>query len=156
MHSLYCIPVSASKQIGTTVRSRCPSSFLGLKPSKVNGAVVISFNNAEISVSERLDYSTTWDDYDRVEGDFYNAQIISTNDIGVATQAQLHFVLATFLATFSRGMVVIDSVDEDERCLYVPRERIRKDVSSTVDHPKTEGDELVVKISWSSIIQSFA
>ncbi|KAH7462130.1 uncharacterized protein KRP23_14051 [Phytophthora ramorum] len=131
--------------------------FRGVSSLKqVYDALLFSINHAEISISERLGHVTVRDDYDSVEGKVYNARIVSTNDIGATTE--LNCIMFSQLLDETNdicsgepcGMVVIDSVDEDELYPYLSSERVRKDVSAafvlTTNQLQTEGDELVVTL----------
>ncbi|ETM35363.1 hypothetical protein L914_17711 [Phytophthora nicotianae] len=129
--------------------------FPGVKSLKqVYDAVLFSMNNVEISICERLGHITTRDDYDCADSSIYNARMISTDDMGVTTEVS-GIMFSRFFDSDDRsfsdapcGMLVIDSVDEDELYPYVPSERVRKDVSAafvlTADHP--QHDTLVVTL----------
>lgn len=121
--------------------------FPGVKSLKqVFGALLLSLNNAEINISERLGHLTVRDDYDCVDGNIVNARILSTNDIGATIEVN-SVMFAQFFGAEDGGfdetpcgIVVLDSVDEDELYPYEPSERIRKDISGafvlTVDRRK--------------------
>ncbi|KAF1772459.1 hypothetical protein PC116_g27056 [Phytophthora cactorum] len=102
---------------------------------QVYDALLFSVHNAEISISERLGHVTVRDDYEGVDGNIFNARIVSTNDDGVATELNCIMMSQLFDGTEGAsggepcGIVVLDSVDEDQLYPYVPSERIRKDVS---------------------------
>ncbi|KAG6610452.1 uncharacterized protein IUM83_06566 [Phytophthora cinnamomi] len=133
---------------------------------QVYDAVVFSFDNAEISISERLGHITTRYDYDGGDGNISNARIISTNEIGISTELNC-VMFSQFFDGDSRiypgatscGMVVIDSVDEDELYPYESKERIRKDVSSavvvTASGPQIEGTDLTVTLRRATFVKLY-
>ncbi|ETP49108.1 hypothetical protein F442_05281 [Phytophthora nicotianae P10297] len=103
---------------------------------QVYDALLFSVHNAEISISERLGHVTVRDDYEGIGGNIFNARIVSRNDDGVGTELNCVMMSQLFNGTegVSRGepcgLVVLDSVDEDQLYPYSPSERIRKDVSA--------------------------
>lgn len=114
--------------------------FSGVKSlQQVYDAVLFSMNNMEISICERLGHITTRDDYDCADSSIYNARMVSTNETGVSTEVS-GIMFSRFFDSSDRrsfsdapcGMLVIDSVDEDELYPYVPSERVRKDVSAAL------------------------
>ncbi|KAG7377491.1 hypothetical protein PHYPSEUDO_011545 [Phytophthora pseudosyringae] len=138
--------------------------FPGVKSlEQVYDAVLFSMNNVEISICERLGHLTTRDDYDCADSDIYNARMVSTNDMGITTEVSGIMFSRFFDSTDTSfagapcGMLVVDSVDEDELYPYVPSERVRKDVSAafvlTVDHPQAEDDELVVTLRRAAFVK---
>ncbi|KAF1795930.1 hypothetical protein GQ600_3008 [Phytophthora cactorum] len=138
--------------------------FPGVKSLKqVYDAVLFSMNNVEISICERLGHITTRDDYDCADSSIYNARMVSTNDMGITTEVS-GIMFSRFFDSTDRsftdtpcGMLVIDSVDEDELYPYVPSERVRKDVSAafvlTADKPQLEGDNLVVTLRRAAFVK---
>ncbi|KAL3660328.1 hypothetical protein V7S43_014482 [Phytophthora oleae] len=107
-------------------------------PMQVHDAVLFSNHNAEISISERLGHATTRDDYECGKSSIHNARIVSTNNIGVSTEvncvmfSQFFDGVAESFVCEPRGIIALESVDEDELYPYKSSERIRKDVSSAV------------------------
>ncbi|KAE8982008.1 hypothetical protein PF005_g23637 [Phytophthora fragariae] len=129
---------------------------------QVHEAVFYSVNNVEISISERLGHITIRDDYDGGDGNVHNARILSTNDIGISTELNCVMYSQFFDADDiypPRGMVVIDSVDEDELYPYKSNERIRKDVSSavvvTAYNPLVEGGDLTVVLRRAAFVKLY-
>ncbi|KAG6610553.1 uncharacterized protein IUM83_06564 [Phytophthora cinnamomi] len=111
--------------------------FPGVRSLKqVYESLIFSLNNAEISISERLGNVTVRDDYGDVNGNTFNSRIMSTGESGITTElncvmlSQLFDDASDVCGGQPCGMVIIDSVDEDDLYPYIPNERIRKDVSS--------------------------
>lgn len=123
------------------------------------------------SISERLGHVTVRDDHDGVDGNVFNARIVSTSDERVITELNCIVMSQLFEGTEGVsdgkpcGMVVIDSVDEDELYPYVPNERVSKDVSATfvlTSHQSertatTSGsaDELVVTLRRAAFVRLY-
>ncbi|KAG1690814.1 hypothetical protein DVH05_027861 [Phytophthora capsici] len=138
--------------------------FPGVKSLKqVYDAVLFSMNNVEISICERLGHITTRDDYECADSSIYNARMVSTNDIGITTEVSgimfsRFFSTAESFAGTPCGMLVIDSVDEDELYPYVPSERVRKDVSAafvlTADQEQEDGS-LVVTLRRAAFVKLY-
>ncbi|KAL3660327.1 hypothetical protein V7S43_014481 [Phytophthora oleae] len=136
--------------------------FPGVKSLKqVYDAVLFSMKNVEISICERLGHITTRDDYDCADSSIYNARMVSTNDMGITTEVSgimfsRFFYAADSFTGIPCGMLVIDSVDEDELYPYVPSERVRKDVSAafllTADQAQEE-DKLVVTLRRAAFVK---
>eukprot|EP00644_Phytophthora_capsici_P018738 jgi/Phyca11/512124/fgenesh2_kg.PHYCAscaffold_216_\ len=93
----------------------------------------------------------------------YNARMVSTNDIGITTEVSgimfsRFFSGAESFAGTPCGMLVIDSVDEDELYPYVPSERVRKDVSAvfvlTADQEQEDGS-LVVTLRRAAFVKLY-
>lgn len=129
---------------------------------QVYDAVLFSMNNVEISICERLGHVTTRDDYDCADNSILNARIVSTNDLGVTTEVSgimfsRFFEAAEGFHGEPCGMLVIDSVDEDELYPYAPSERVRKDVSAafvlTTDRLQKGSDELVVTLRRAAFVK---
>ncbi|OWZ21202.1 hypothetical protein PHMEG_0004272 [Phytophthora megakarya] len=105
--------------------------FPGVKSlQQVFDAAVFYLTNMEISITERLGHVTVRDDYETIDGSVYNARVLSTvfDNITMETSSLLFPKLDS---DANYGMVVLDSVDEDELYPYNSAERIRKDVSAT-------------------------
>lgn len=126
--------------------------FPGVKSlQQVWDALMFYVTNLEISISERLGHITVQDDYDCVDDKIYNTRVLSTNDRGLTIEGNV----VTFSHLFRKGedglglggaieeygVLVVQSVDEDEMYPYVPSERIRRDTAGaivlTVNEPKT-------------------
>ncbi|EGZ29335.1 hypothetical protein PHYSODRAFT_263495 [Phytophthora sojae] len=125
--------------------------FPGVKfLQQVYDAAVYYLTNMEISITERLGHVTVRDDYDSCHGSMYNARVLSTvyDDVTLETSSLL---FPKMDAEGKYGMVVLDSVDEDELYPYNSATRVRKDISATAvfvarRKPATNGveGELVV------------
>ncbi|KAG7390464.1 hypothetical protein PHYBOEH_007034 [Phytophthora boehmeriae] len=105
--------------------------FPGVKSlQQVYDAAVYYLTNMEISITERLGHITVRDDYETIGGNVYNARVMSTNQHNVVIEtSSLLFTKLDVDAGY--GMVVLDSVDEDELYPYSPAGRVRKDISAT-------------------------
>ncbi|KAG6621989.1 uncharacterized protein IUM83_07378 [Phytophthora cinnamomi] len=136
--------------------------FPGVKSMKqVYDAAVFYLTNMEISITERLGHITVRDDYDSVDGSLYNARVSSSvrNDITMETSSLL---FPKMDPEEKYGIVVLDSVDEDELYPYNPANRVRKDISaaavfSAKRNPSTKcsdcEDELVVTMKRSAFLR---
>ncbi|EGZ12135.1 hypothetical protein PHYSODRAFT_517266 [Phytophthora sojae] len=145
---------SSDERLETASGDVCCSIFQTIKfphvasLRQVYDAVLFSMNNVEISICERLGHVTTRDDYDCADNSILNARIVSTNDLGVTTEVSgimfsRFFEAAEGFHGEPCGMLVIDSVDEDELYPYAPSERVRKDGS----------DELVVTLRRAAFVK---
>ncbi|KAJ8574732.1 hypothetical protein ON010_g4478 [Phytophthora cinnamomi] len=95
--------------------------FPGVRSLKqVYESLIFSLNNAEISISERLGNVTVRDDYGDVNGNTFNSRIMSTGESGITTElncvmlSQLFDDASDVCGGQPCGMVIIDSVDEDD------------------------------------------
>lgn len=111
--------------------------------------------NIEIIVSEQLGLLTVREDYDSVDASIMDFRLLTTQ-----CGAQVESHIAVFAQYFERhaltdngpcGVVVMDSVDDDELYPYCPSSRVRKDVSHamvlsrhTRERLDGDGDETVV------------
>ncbi|GMF47253.1 unnamed protein product [Phytophthora fragariaefolia] len=105
--------------------------FPGVKSlQQVYDAAVFYLTNMEISITERLGHITVRDDYDTVDGCMYNARVLSTvgDNITIETSSLLFMEMDP---EGKYGIVVVDSIDEDELYPYQPATRVRKDVTAT-------------------------
>uniref|UniRef100_H3GW19 Uncharacterized protein n=1 Tax=Phytophthora ramorum TaxID=164328 RepID=H3GW19_PHYRM len=139
--------------------------FPGVRSLKqVYDAVLFSMNNVEISICERLGHITTRDDYDCADSSIYNARMVSTNDMDITTEVSGIMFSRFFEAADDNvvaapcGMLVLDSVDEDELYPYVSSERVRKDVSAafvlTADRLEAKkDDDLVVTLRRAAFVK---
>jgi hypothetical protein len=138
--------------------------FPGVQSLKqVYDAVLFSMNNVEISICERLGHITTRDDYDCADSSIYNARMVSTNDMDITSEVNGIMFSRLFDPADDSfggepcGLIVIDSVDEDELHPYIPSERVRKDVSAalllTADPNEGENGELVVTLRRAAFVK---
>ncbi|POM70926.1 Hypothetical protein PHPALM_12576 [Phytophthora palmivora] len=97
---------------------------------QVFDAAVYYLTNMEISITERLGHVTVRDDYETIDGSVYNARVLSTvfDNVTMETSSLL---FPKMDPDEKYGMVVLDSIDEDELYPYNSAERVRKDVSAT-------------------------
>ncbi|OWZ00052.1 hypothetical protein PHMEG_00028840, partial [Phytophthora megakarya] len=125
-------------------------------------ALLFSINSAEISISERLGHLTVRDDYEDPEGNISNGRLVSTNDDGISTEMNCIMMTQLFdssdgICGESCGIVVIDSVDEDDLYPYLPSERVRKDVSAafvlTPEKSKNGEKELGVTLRRAAFVK---
>lgn len=134
--------------------------FPGVKSlQQVYDAAVYYLTNMEISITERLGHVTVRDDYETIDGCVYNARVLSTvrDDVTMETSSLL---FPKFDPDGKYGMVVLDSIDEDELYPYSPAQRVRKDVSATAiftaqRKPAVNGreGELVVTMRGSAFLK---
>ncbi|GMF61855.1 unnamed protein product [Phytophthora fragariaefolia] len=155
--------LSSDQRVETASGDVCCSifqtfKFPGVKSLKqVYDAVLFSMNNVEISICERLGHVTIRDDYDCADSSIYNARMVSTNNLGITTEVS-GIMFSRFFdvaADFQRepcGMLVIDSVDEDERYPYFSSERVRKDVSAAFV-PQPGKESLVVTLRRAAFVK---
>lgn len=120
--------------------------------------------NVEISISDRPRLSTVRENYDSVDEDIANFRLLSTHS---GVQVESHTVmLAKFFESHELaggepcGVVVLDSVDDDELFPYNPTERVRKDMASVIvltSHKRRRsngsGEELVVVMRVSKFLR---
>ncbi|KAG7390463.1 hypothetical protein PHYBOEH_007033 [Phytophthora boehmeriae] len=134
--------------------------FPGVKSlQQVYDAMVYYLTNMEISITEQLGHITVRDDYETIGGNVYNARVMSTNQHNVVIEtSSLLFTKLDVDAGY--GMVVLDSVDEDELYPYSPAERVRKDISATAvltaNRKKTSSNkdgELVVTLRGAAFLK---
>ncbi|RLN26701.1 hypothetical protein BBJ28_00012027 [Nothophytophthora sp. Chile5] len=121
---------------------------------QVYDAILFYFSNHEISLSERLGHISVRDDYDVVDGSVYNYRVISTTDRGVVTETST-LLFPRLSSDGACGMVVVDTIDEDELYPYTPSERVRKDISATAVvtlSPNKDG-ELVATIRQAAYLK---
>ncbi|KAL4129378.1 hypothetical protein PRIC2_005386 [Phytophthora ramorum] len=94
----------------------------------------------------------------------YNARMVSTNDMDITTEVSGIMFSRFFEAADDNvvaapcGMLVLDSVDEDELYPYVSSERVRKDVSAafvlTADRLEAKkDDDLVVTLRRAAFVK---
>jgi hypothetical protein len=112
--------------------------FPGRSLQQVFDALAFYKNNLEIVISEELGHVTVRDDYDAVGGEAFHTKILSTNTSGITTEGNV----ISFRAMLGEGddgydgepcaVMVTNSVDEDARYPYLPRERVRKDICAAV------------------------
>lgn len=117
--------------------------FPGVKSlQQVWDALMFYVTNLEISISERLGHITVRDDYDCVNYKIYNTRVLSTNESGITIEANV----GTFSHLFRKGeaglehkgseegcgVLVVQSIDQDELYPYVPSERIRRGIAGAI------------------------
>lgn len=129
--------------------------FPGVKSlQQVYDAAVYYLTNMEISITERLGHVTVRDDYETIDGCVYNARVLSTvrDDVTMETSSLL---FPKFDPDGKYGMVVLDSIDEDELYPYSPDKRVRKDVSACALFTSStdEKGELVVTMHRAAFLK---
>ncbi|ETP16588.1 hypothetical protein F441_08874 [Phytophthora nicotianae CJ01A1] len=120
--------------------------FPGVKSlQQVYDAAVYYLTNMEISITERLGHITVRDDYETIDGSVYNARVLSTVLANVTMETS-SLLFPKMDPDGQCGMVVLDSIDQDELYPYNSAERVRKDVSATAVFTVDKDDkgELVV------------
>ncbi|POM64233.1 Hypothetical protein PHPALM_20270 [Phytophthora palmivora] len=121
---------------------------------QVFNAAVYYLTIMEISITERLGHVTVRDDYETIDGSVYSARVLSTVCDNVTLEA--NSVLFPMMDPDEKyGMVVIDSIDEDELYPYNSAERVRKDVSATAVFTVGNDDkgELVVTMRRAAFLK---
>ncbi|KAL3664092.1 hypothetical protein V7S43_010977 [Phytophthora oleae] len=83
----------------------------------------------EISITERLGHITVRDDYETIDGCVYNARVLSTVHDNVTMETS-SLLFPRFHPNGKYGIVVLDSIDEDELYPYSPAKWVRKDISA--------------------------
>lgn len=127
-------------------------------------ALLVYFDNLEISRTENFGSVTIREDNDNFDSDISQNRLVTTMQSGLRMESN-----TVFFSTFEeqsidhnrgRGVVVCDFVDEDDRYPFHPQERTRRDLSSVLEissyirHPPTLGgssdqrEEVVVLTRW--------
>uniref|UniRef100_K3X381 Uncharacterized protein n=1 Tax=Globisporangium ultimum (strain ATCC 200006 / CBS 805.95 / DAOM BR144) TaxID=431595 RepID=K3X381_GLOUD len=106
--------------------------FVNVKSVKqVYDALLQYLFNIEINISEKLGFITVRDDYLTIENSVSNYRLLST--IHGAPVESNGVLLADYYDDHERdpcGVVAVDYIDDDTLYPYLPRERIRKDIST--------------------------
>ncbi|KAF1791662.1 hypothetical protein GQ600_12045 [Phytophthora cactorum] len=117
-------------------------------------AAVYYLTNMEISITECLGHITVRDDYETINGSVYNARVLSTvlDNVTMETSSLL---FPKMDPDGKYGMVVLDSIDQDELYPYNSAERVRKDVSATAVFTvgKDDTGELVVTMRRAAFLK---
>ncbi|KAG2765197.1 hypothetical protein Pcac1_g23237 [Phytophthora cactorum] len=129
--------------------------FSGVKSlQQVYDAAVYYLTNMEISITECLGHITVRDDYETINGSVYNARVLSTvlDNVTMETSSLL---FPKMDPDGKYGMVVLDSIDQDELYPYNSAERVRKDVSATAVFTvgKDDTGELVVTMRRAAFLK---
>lgn len=98
---------------------------------QVFDAIMLYFSSNEICILKHLGHTTVRDERDCIDGKIYNSRVLSTNEAGVTVEAST-LVLPHLSPDGRYGMVVVDSVDDDECYPYKPNEHVRKDISAAI------------------------
>ncbi|ETL93227.1 hypothetical protein L917_08561 [Phytophthora nicotianae] len=134
--------------------------FPGVKSlQQVYDAALYYLTNMEISITERLGHITVRDDYETIDGSVYNARVLSTVHSNVTMETS-SLLFPKMDPEGKYGIVVLDSIDEDELYPYNPAKRVRKDVSATAvftarNKPSENGgeDEFIVTMRVSAFLK---
>ncbi|POM57624.1 Hypothetical protein PHPALM_37837 [Phytophthora palmivora] len=134
--------------------------FPGVKSlQQVYDAAMYYLTNMEISITERLGHVTVRDDYETIDGCVYNARVLSKVHHSVTMETS-SLLFPKMDPDGKYGIVVLDSIDEDELYPYNPTKRVRKDVSATAvftarREPTVNGveGELIVTMRGSAFLK---
>lgn len=124
--------------------------------------------NVEISISEKVGHLTIREDDDVAADGIVQNKIVSTTVHGIKMESNAVMFSEFYDRTVTDrrngvedeqggefGVIVTDFVDEDDRHPYLPKERIRKDVSNVMEvrpywrsRPDGQREQVVVLIRW--------